>query len=197
MLKQFTEQADAAVELARNEAYGLRHERVGAEDLIIGIVQMENTIPARALAKLGVPLETARRNVGKLQLPVSARPSKDAPFTDSAKKCLEFSLREALQLGHDHVGPEHLLLGIIRHDSDAIISVLGVYPGGVRQALIAEMWEQVDVKQEPATPEEPVARSSAEISVEIEKLMARLRELTTELNEATKRETGVDPKYVR
>jgi len=197
MFEHFTDHARRTLVLAQAEARELRHVNVGTHDLLIALMLLEDDIPARALAKLGVPLETARKNVEKLHFSAAEwLPQGDLPFTINAKKSLEFALREAMQFGDDFIGTEHLLLGIIRHDGDAVNDVYCVYPATVRQTVAALMLERIASKQTATkAPEEPALRSSDEISAEIESLNDRLRELKTELDAAVKRETGCDPSW--
>jgi ATP-dependent Clp protease ATP-binding subunit ClpC len=195
MFERFTDHARQAVILAQQEARDLHHAEVGTEDLLIALMLIEDCIPARAMARLGVPLETARKNVGRMEIPVLPRAPHDVPFTASAKQCLESALREALQLGNDYIGPEHLLLGIIRRDFEAVNDVYCVHPGAVRQMTVRLLGERLFEAKITTTPSEPVARSSSDVTADIESLENRLRELRTELNAAIKRETGCDPSY--
>jgi ATP-dependent Clp protease ATP-binding subunit ClpC len=191
MFERFTDHARSAVVLAQEEARMLRHLKIGTEDLLIALMQLEDDIPARALARLGVPLEAARKNVEKLQLPAATNISQQVPFTDAAKKCLELALREALQLDNNYIGTEHLLLGIIRHDMDTVQHVYGVNPGTVRQMIVTLMSERhVAAKIATMPQEEPTIRSSTEILAEMDELRRRLRDLDFELDYARKEEAS-------
>jgi len=196
MFERFTDSANRTIELAQREARELRKVNVGSEDLLVALLQLEDDIPAQALARLGVSLETVRSNVEKMHFSAATwRPHGDVPFTGNAKMSLQLALREALQLGHDYIGTEHLLLGIIRHDSDTVSDVYGIYPGNVRRKVISLVMERNPTKAEIAASEEVTFRSSADISAEIDTVTDWLHELETELNAAIKRETGCDPSY--
>jgi len=196
MFERYTDHARRTIALAEVEARQHHHAQLGTEHLLVALMLLEYDIPARSLRDLGVPLETARLNLEKLRLPAVTRPIAHVPFTVPAKKCLEFALREALQLGDNYIGPEHLLLGIIRHDSEAVNNVYGVYPGTVRQTAVRQMAERNgSVMTATVVPEEPTERSSADIQFDIELQEEHLRQLREELAQAVKRETGCDPSY--
>jgi len=141
MFERFTERARQVVVLAQDEARELKHEYIGTEHLLLGLLREEEGVAARALAGLGVTLDEVRARV-RAAAPAGERaPVGQIPFTPRAKRALELSLREALAHGHNHIGTEHLLLGLTR-DEEAIgariLSDLGADAEGVREAVVAE-----------------------------------------------------------
>ena len=115
MFERFTDRARKVIVLAQDEARDLRHNYIGTEHLLLGLLHEGEGIAAQALEQLNLSLENVRSKVKEI-IPVGSVPVKDGhlPFTPRAKEVLELSLREALQLGHNYIGTEHLLLGIIR-----------------------------------------------------------------------------------
>jgi ATP-dependent Clp protease ATP-binding subunit ClpC len=113
MFDRFTDRARQVIVLAQVEARSLKHNYIGTEHLLLGLLGSEG-VAARALERLGVDKEQARAKVEKVIGRGSSAPQGHIPFTPRAKKVLELSLREGLQLGHRYIGTEHLLLGLIR-----------------------------------------------------------------------------------
>jgi ATP-dependent Clp protease ATP-binding subunit ClpA len=115
MFERFTSPARRVVVLAQEEARQLQHNYIGTEHLLLGLIAGEpNGLPARVLQGIGLTLEEARQEVVAIVGRGLATPSGHIPFTPRAKKTLELALREALQLHHNYIGPEHILLGVIR-----------------------------------------------------------------------------------
>ncbi len=114
MFERFTEGARQVVVLAQDEARGLKHDSIGTEHLLLGLLRNEERLAARVLTSLGVTLEGARAVVIEIDGEGEERPTGQIPFTANAKKVLELSLREALSLGHNYIGTEHILLGVVR-----------------------------------------------------------------------------------
>jgi hypothetical protein len=112
MFERFTDRARRVLVLAEEEAKSLGHDFVGTEHILLGLIREGEGVAARALESLGARLDDVREAVGKLSQPGSAQATRPRPFTPQAKKALEMSLREALKLGHNHIGTEHLLLGL-------------------------------------------------------------------------------------
>lgn len=113
MFERFTDRARRVVVLAQEEARMLDHNWIGAEHLLLGLIHEGESVGARTLKPFGVSLEAARR-VEEIIGRGERKPSGHVPFTPRAKKVLELALREALQLGHSYIGPEHILLGLVR-----------------------------------------------------------------------------------
>lgn len=124
MFERFTEKARQVITCAQEEARTLNHNYLGSEHLLLGLVRVEEGVAAKALGNLGVDLEEARFQVeeivGKGVSPVVGH----VPFTPRSKKILELALREALQLGHNYIGTEHILLGLLREGEGVAIQVL-------------------------------------------------------------------------
>ena len=125
MFERFTDRARRVVVLAQAEARDLDHNYVGTEHILLGLLREGEGVAARALLSLGISLDAVRQRVeeiiGRGQQPAASGP---IPFTPRAKKVLELSLREALQLGHTHIGTEHILLGLIREGDGVAAQVL-------------------------------------------------------------------------
>ena len=113
MFERFTTRARRVVVLAQEEATQLKHNYIGTEHILLGLLGEQGGLASQALTGLGMSLEGARRDVADLVGLGSTEPTGRIPFTPRAKKTLELGLREALQLNHDYIGTEHLLLGIL------------------------------------------------------------------------------------
>jgi ATP-dependent Clp protease ATP-binding subunit ClpC len=114
MFERFTDRARQAIVLAQEEARLLEHNFIGTEHVLLGMLHDGEGIAARALARFGVGLAGARDEVRAKVGPGKGSPSGHIPFTPRSKKVLELALREALALGHNYIGTEHLLLGLVR-----------------------------------------------------------------------------------
>ncbi|QUH03501.1 ATP-dependent Clp protease ATP-binding subunit [Saccharopolyspora erythraea] len=125
MFERFTERARRVVVLAQEEARTLNHNYIGTEHILLGLVHEGEGVAAKALESLGVSLEGVRGQVEEtIGRGDQESPSGNIPFTPRGKKVLELSLREALQLGHNHIGTEHILLGLIREGEGVAAQVL-------------------------------------------------------------------------
>jgi ATP-dependent Clp protease ATP-binding subunit ClpA len=124
MFERFTDQARRVVVLAQEEARLLNHDYVGTEHLLLGLAHEGQGVAAIALESLGIRLEAMRSQVEEVIGQGQMAPSGHIPFTPRAKKVLELSLREAQQLGHDYIGTEHLLLGLVREGEGVAARVL-------------------------------------------------------------------------
>jgi len=113
MFERFTTRARRVVVLSQEEATQLNHNYIGTEHILLGLLGEQGGLASQALTGLGMSLEGAREEVVKLIGMGSTEPTGRIPFTPRAKKVLELGLREALQLNHDYIGTEHLLLGIV------------------------------------------------------------------------------------
>ena len=161
MLERFTDQARRVIVLAQDEARMLNHDRVGTEHLLLGLIHEDQGVAAEALESLGISLEAARREVGEITGRGRRAPSGHIPFTTPAKAALERSLREALQLGHDSIGAEHILLALTREDAEAaaqVLTRLGADLDRVRQQVIRLVRS---AGPEQARPSAPPARTTA------------------------------------
>ncbi|MCA1169820.1 ATP-dependent Clp protease ATP-binding subunit [Rothia kristinae] len=139
MFERFTDRARRVVVLAQEEARMLNHNYIGTEHLLLGLIHEGEGIAAKALESMGVTLSAVREQVQDIIGPGQQAPSGHIPFTPRAKKVLELSLREALQLGHNYIGTEHILLGLIRAGegvASQVLTKLGADPLRVRQTVI-------------------------------------------------------------
>ena len=124
MFERFTDRARRVVVLAQEEARLLNHNYIGTEHILLGLIHEGEGVAAKALESLGISLEAVRSQVEEIIGQGGSSPSGHIPFTPRAKKVLELSLREALQLGHNYIGTEHILLGLIREGEGVAAQVL-------------------------------------------------------------------------
>ncbi|MSO59916.1 MAG: ATP-dependent Clp protease ATP-binding subunit [Ilumatobacteraceae bacterium] len=139
MFERFTDRARRVVVLAQEEARLLNHSYIGTEHILLGLIHEGEGVAAKALESLGISLEAVRAQVEEIIGQGGSSPSGHIPFTPRAKKVLELSLREALQLGHNYIGTEHILLGLIREGEGVAAQVLvklGADLARVRQQVI-------------------------------------------------------------
>ena len=139
MFERFTDRARRVVVLAQEEARLLNHNYIGTEHILLGLIHEGEGVAARGLESLGISLESVRSQVVEIIGQGSQAPSGHIPFTPRAKKVLELSLREALQLGHNYIGTEHILLGLIREGEGVaaqVLQKLGAELHKVRQTVI-------------------------------------------------------------
>ncbi|HSL15042.1 MAG TPA: ATP-dependent Clp protease ATP-binding subunit, partial [Actinomycetota bacterium] len=135
----FTDRARRVVVLAQEEARMLNHNYIGTEHILLGLIHEGEGVAAKALESLNISLEAVRQQVEEIIGQGQAAPTGHIPFTPRAKKVLELSLREALQLGHNYIGTEHILLGLIREGEGVaaqVLQKLGADLNRVRQTVI-------------------------------------------------------------
>ncbi|HEU0132149.1 MAG TPA: ATP-dependent Clp protease ATP-binding subunit [Mycobacteriales bacterium] len=153
MFERFTDRARRVVVLAQEEARMLNHNYIGTEHILLGLIHEGEGVAAKALESLGISLEGVRQQVEEIIGQGQQAPSGHIPFTPRAKKVLELSLREALQLGHNYIGTEHILLGLIREGEGVAAQVLvklGADLNRVRQQVIQLLSGYQGGKGEPA-----------------------------------------------
>jgi ATP-dependent Clp protease ATP-binding subunit ClpC len=139
MFERFTDRARRVVVLAQEEARMLNHNYIGTEHILLGLIHEGEGVAAKALESLGISLEGVRDQVEEIIGQGQTAPAGHIPFTPRAKKVLELSLREALQLGHNYIGTEHILLGLIREGEGVaaqVLQKLGADLNRVRQQVI-------------------------------------------------------------
>jgi hypothetical protein len=139
MFERFTDRARRVMDLAQDEARMLNHNYIGTEHLLLGLIHEGEGVAAQALESLGVGLKTARQQVEEAVGRGQQAAPERIPLTPRAKKVLELSLREALQLGHHYIGTEHILLGLIREGDGVaarVLAGLGADLNRVRQQVI-------------------------------------------------------------
>jgi len=139
MFERFTDRARRVVVLAQEEARMLNHNYIGTEHILLGLIHEGEGVAAKALESLGISLDAVRQQAEDIIGKGQQAPSGHIPFTPRAKKVLELSLREALQLGHNYIGTEHILLGLIREGEGVAAQVLiklGADLNRVRQQVL-------------------------------------------------------------
>src|SRR6476661_1863885 len=142
MFERFTDRARRVVVLAQEEARLLNHNYIGTEHILLGLIHEGEGVAAKALESLEISLEAVRAQVEEIIGHGHAAPTGHIPFTPRSKKVLELSLREALQLGHNYIGTEHILLGLVREGEGVATQVLvqlGANLSGVRETVIQLM----------------------------------------------------------
>ena len=166
MLERFTDRARRVVKLAEEEARMLNHNYIGTEHILLGLIHEGEGVAAKALESLGISLDAVRQQVEEIIGQGEQAPSEHVPFTPRAKKVLELSLREALQLGHDYIGTEHILLGLIREGDGVapqVLVKLGADLNRVRQQVLQLIGGQQPQPGEAVTvrPREEADRPAA------------------------------------
>ncbi|HYA49819.1 MAG TPA: Clp protease N-terminal domain-containing protein, partial [Streptosporangiaceae bacterium] len=139
MFERFTGRAQRVMVLAQEEAGMLNHHHIGTEHLLLGLIHEGEGVAAQALESLGISLQTVRQQVEEVIGQGQYAPAGPIPFTPRAKKVLELSRREALAMGHNYVGTEHILLGLLREGDGVAAQVLvrmGADLNRVRQRVI-------------------------------------------------------------
>ena len=179
MLERFTDRARRMVVLAQEEARLLNHDYIGTEHILLGLAHEGQGVAARALESLGIQLQALRSQVEQVIGQGQRAPTGHIPFTPRAKKVLELSLRESQQLGHNYIGTEHLLLGLIREGEGVAAQVLvklGADLSRVRQQ-VAQLLSGYAGGPEAAagTPLVPMGMPVPEDLREAEEQLAQLR----------------------
>jgi ATP-dependent Clp protease ATP-binding subunit ClpA len=196
MFGRFTDEARRVLALAQQEARTLNHNRIGTEHILLGLVQEREGIAAEALESLGISLDAIRQQVGKI-----TGQAQDAPaashnqYTWRAKKALDLSLREALQLGHHHVGTEHILLGLLREREGPAAQVLvelGADLSQVRQQVL-DLLADPPGEEGPTAPgpEQADAGPSAETRI-LAEILSRIEAMDSRLS-AVEQQMGAGP----
>ena len=139
MFERFTDRARRVIVLAQDEAKLLNHNYIGTEHLLLGLIHEGEGVAAKALEQMGISLQAAREQVVEIMGQGQQVPSGHIPFSPRAKRVLELSLREALQMNHNYIGTEHILLGLVREGEGVAAQVLlklGADLGRVRSTVI-------------------------------------------------------------
>ena len=155
MFERFTDRARRVVVLAQEEARMLNHNYIGTEHILLGLIHEGDGVAAKALELLGIGLEAVRQQVEEIIGQGQQAPSGHIPFTPRAKRVLELSLREALQLGHNYIGTEHILLGLIREGEGVAAQVLtrmGADLDKVRSQVVRLVGTGTSEDADPAGP---------------------------------------------
>ncbi len=212
MFERFSRRARQAVVLAQEEARDLGHDYIGTEHVLLGLVREDDGIAAIVLRDLGITATQVRAQVEEIVGRGKGSPSGHIPFTPRAKKVLELSLREAMQFGHNYIGTEHVLLGVIREGKGVAAQILvkqGANLPAVRQAILAELGEPDPGESKAETESRLASLVEFDIPSGIEIRVGRrkrlVRELTALFQENDKlrkevdrlsqllREHGIDP----
>ncbi len=190
MFERFTDRARRVLTFAQEEARLLNHPFIGTEHILLGVMREGDGMGAEALRRLGVSFDVVREKVVEKIGVSGSAPNDSPPFTPRAKKVLELSLREALQLDHSYIGTEHILLGLVREGHGVaalVLADLGVDDLRVRQVVTDLMTGvsgtpsagRVEEPEEPTTPRLPSCPGcSATLSVS-----ARFRALSVPADE--------------
>jgi ATP-dependent Clp protease ATP-binding subunit ClpA len=178
MFERFTDRAREVVVFAQDEARGLKHNYIGTEHILLGLLREEEGLAARVLDSFDVTVADVRALVAQIVGQGNEVPTGQIPFTPRAKKVLELALREALALGHNYVGTEHLLLGLARENDGVAMRILldvDVDSEKIRNELI-RMLSGPDRRAFELRAEEAGVPLVPELQLEIEKVRARKEE---------------------
>jgi len=200
MFERFTDRARRVIVMAQQEARLLSHSYIGTEHLLLGLLADGGGTAAQALESLGVTLEAAREQVREMVGEGQQPQQGHIPFTPRAKRVLELSLREALNLGDDHIGTEHLLLGLLA-EADGVGAQIVARLGASRRAVRDKVIELTGAVPDPAALEMGSWTRSARIRVdaltEVRQLLAsverRLSAIERHLGIATAPDKPEDP----
>jgi len=190
MFERFTDRARRVVVLAQDEARLLNHNYIGTEHLLLGLLTEGHGIAARALEGLGVDLAEVRRRVEEIIGRGEHPQAGHIPFTPRAKKVLELSLREALDLGHDYIGTEHILLALAREGEGVAAQVLTALGAGEEQirAKVIQTLTRAEPRPGPRSGEARFFGASPQLR----EVITRLRAIENRLA-AIERQLGVPP----
>jgi ATP-dependent Clp protease ATP-binding subunit ClpC len=189
MFERFTERARRVVVHAQEEARELNHSYIGTEHLLLGLMREPDCAAARALRELGIGRDGVREQVVEMVGRGSDPPPGHIPFTPRAKKVLELSLREALQLSHNYIGTEHILLGLIREGHGVAAKVLASLGGD-----LSRVRDKVIELAPAGTGEARAQAGSVRVvgsSVQLDEIMDRLETIARRLA-AIERHLGLE-----
>jgi Clp amino terminal domain, pathogenicity island component/UvrB/uvrC motif len=195
MFERFTDRARQAVALAQEEAKRLDHNYIGTEHILLGLLREGDGVAAKVLESLGISLDAVRQQVEEIIGRGQQAPSGHIPFTPRAKKVLELSLRESKQLGHNYIGTEHILLGLLREGDGVAAQVLvklGADLNRVRQQVIQLLhgYQGEEPRLARRPPEEGVPATEAQ--ARLSTIEARLTAIEV-LLAAVEQRVGIRP----
>ena len=184
MLERFTDRARRVVVLAQEEARTLNHNYIGTEHILLGLIHEGDGVGGKALESLGISLPTVRQEIEAIIGQGDQAPAEVIPFTPRAKKVLELSLRESIQLGHNYIGTEHILLGLIREGDGVAAQILvgsGVDLNRARQQVILLLTGRGGKEFAPTGGDvEDLRKRLASFAARLTAIEHRLREMTPE-----------------
>jgi ATP-dependent Clp protease ATP-binding subunit ClpC len=192
MFERFTNQSRRVVVLAQEEARMLDHGYIGTEHLLLGLLHQGTGTAARALTAMDVTLSAAREQVVAIIGRGQQQPSGHIPFTRRAKKALELSLRESLQLGDGYIGTGHLLLGLIHQGDNVALTVLdklGADVKDLRARVTRELRDHPEAEQGPP----PAVREGQKLVTFLRNDVEGLLDTIDERLSAIERHLGIDP----
>ena len=176
MFARFTDRARRVVVLAQEQARELNHSHIGTGHFLLGLIREGDSVGAQTLKASGIDLDECRQQVEKLVVQADERsPSGHIPFTSRGKKVLELALREALQLGHNYIGTEHILLALIREGEGVgaqVLTSMGVELNAVRLRVLEIL--AAAPSQRPAVPS-PDATLLKSLRVYVDAINAQLK----------------------
>ena len=190
MFERFTSRSRRVVVLAQEEARLLNHNYIGTEHVLLGLIREGEGVGARALTSIGVSLDGVRHDVQRLIGRGAGSPRGHIPFTPRAKTVLEYALREALALGHNYIGTEHILLGLVREGEGVAAQVLiarGVELATLRQAVLDLLASpppkpsDVEASEWPEPQPDEVAIRLRAIEITLEHVVERLDAIESRL----------------
>ena len=190
MFERFTSQSRRVVVLAQEEARMLNHNYIGTEHLLLGLLHEGKGAAARALTAMDVTLDAAREQVVATIGRGQAEPSGHIPFTPPAKKSLELSLREALQLESAYIGTGHLLLGLIHQGDNTAIKVLGGLGADLKD-LRARVTQELREHPEDSQEAPPVERERQQLRVFLRSQVQGLLDTIDDRLTAIERHLGI------
>ncbi len=159
MFERFSQEARQVVVAAQEEARLLKHNYIGTEHVLLGLLRDPETVPGQVLGSFGVTADGAREEIVLTVGPGQEISGGQIPFTPRAKKVLELSLREALSLGHNYIGPEHILLGVVREGEGVASAVLAAM--GADGEMIRERTIELLGQSPPRPPSPPLAAAGS------------------------------------
>ena len=204
MFERFTERARQAIVLAQDEARALGHAAIGTEHILLGVLREEEGLGAHVLGSVGITIEDARQHIVRLKGSGDEVTPGQIPFTPRAKKALDSSLREALSLGHNYIGTEHILLGVVDADDVAgrTLRDLGADAETIRNQIVTLLSGPAERERaRPLPPDVPheleEIRRLKEEAIESQQfeLAAELRERERKLVQQTREERFRDESY--
>jgi ATP-dependent Clp protease ATP-binding subunit ClpC len=182
VFERFTERARQVVVLAQEEARSFKHGRIGTEHLLLGLLRVRDGLAARALESLNLRYEDVRAQIARIAGEGDEVQSGEIPFTPRAKKVLELALREALALGHNYLGTEHILLGIAREGEGVAARVLGEF-GCDAEAIRGEVLRRLG----PGVVPGPLRRTPSPARSRLDAIEGRLAAIEQRLEEIERR----------